>query len=213
MRPARRHHPLHHPVALAAAAVVALVGTYLVAIRRPVPQAELDLTKTINDAPDVVAHTLWPVMQLGSVWGPIVVALAVLAFVRDKLLAATVVLTGIVTWFAAKGVKEIVDRGRPRAYLPEIIVREGRGTGLGYISGHSAVAAATAVVAATALPPKARPAIALVALAVGIARIVYGVHLPADVIGGWSFGILMGLGGVEISEQIRARRAPAGTRD
>lgn len=213
MRPARRHHPLHHPVALATAAVVGLVGSYLVAIRRPVPQAELDLTKTINDAPDVVAHTLWPVMQLGSVWGPIVVALAVLAFVRDKLLAATVVVTGIVTWFAAKGVKEIVDRGRPRAYLPEIIVREGRGTGLGYISGHSAVAAATAVVAATALPPKARPVLALIALAVGVARIVYGVHLPADVIGGWSFGILMGLGGVEISEQIRARRAPAGTRD
>lgn len=213
MRPARRHHPLHHPAALAAAAVVGLVGSYLVAIRRPVPQAELDLTRTINDAPDALAHALWPVMQLGSVFGPVVVALAVLAFVRDKLLAATVFVTGIVTWFAAKGVKEIVDRGRPRAYIPDIVVREGRGTGLGYISGHSAVAAATAVVAATALPPKARPVLALVALGVGMARIVYGVHLPADVIGGWSFGILMGLGGVEISEQIRARRGPAAERD
>jgi membrane-associated phospholipid phosphatase len=111
-------------------------------------------------------------------------------------------ITGIVTWFAAKGVKDFVDRGRPRAYIPDIVVREGRGTGLGYVSGHSAVAAG-------ALPPKARPVLAVVALAVGIARIVYGVHLPADVIGGWSFGILMGLGGVEISEQIRARRGDA----
>lgn len=210
MKPARRHHPFHHPVAIAAAAVVGLVGSYLVAIRRPVPRAELDLTRTINDAPDAVAHALWPVMQLGSVWGPMVVALAVLVFVRDKLLAATVLVTGIVTWFAAKGIKQIVERGRPRAYIPDIVVREGRGTGLGYISGHSAVAAATAVVAATALPPKARPVIAVIALAVGIARIVYGVHLPADVVGGWSFGILMGLGGVEISEHIRARRTPTG---
>lgn len=189
-------------------AVIGLAGSWLVAVRRPVPRAELDLTTTINDAPAAVAHTLWPVTQLGSVWGPVVVALAVLAFLRDKLLAATVLVTGIITWFAAKGVKEIVTRGRPRAYIPDIVVREGRGTGLGYISGHSAVAAATAVVAATALPPKARPVLALVALAVGVARIVYGVHLPADVVGGWSFGILMGLGGVEVSEQIRARRGP-----
>jgi glycosyltransferase 2 family protein len=206
MRPAGRHHPLHHPVALAAGAVVGLVGSYLIAIRRPVMQSELDLTTKINQAPDAVAHTLWPVMQLGSVWGPVVVAVAILAFVRDKLLAATVLVTGIVTWFAAKGAKDIVERGRPRAYLPDIVVREGRGTGLGYISGHSAVAAAAAIVAATAVPRKARPVLGILAVAVGMARIVYGVHLPADVIGGWSFGVLMGLGGVEISEQIRHRR-------
>ena len=124
MRPARRHHPLHHPAALAAAAVVGLVGSYLVAIRRPVPQAELDLTRTINDAPDALAHALWPVMQLGSVFGPVVVALAVLAFVRDKLLAATVfvkqhaaidVLAGLLTGaIAYVFVYVIVGRRRDR---------------------------------------------------------------------------------------------------
>jgi undecaprenyl-diphosphatase len=188
---------------------VALVGSYLVAIRRPLPRRELDITSTINDVPDAVATGLWPIMQLGSAWGPAVVAVAVLAFLRDRLLAATIFVTGMVTWFSAKGVKQLVERGRPPAYIPDIVVREGQGTGLGYISGHSAVAAAVAVVTATALPRRARPAAAGIAALVGVARIVHGVHLPADVIGGWAFGTLTGLGGTWVMTQLRARRADA----
>jgi hypothetical protein len=50
---------------------------------------------------------------------------------RDWLLAGATVLTGFVAWFAAKGVKEVFERGRPLRYLPEIVVREGRAPGSG----------------------------------------------------------------------------------
>jgi membrane-associated phospholipid phosphatase len=40
---------------------------------------------------------------------------------------------------------------------------------------------------------------------VGMARIVHGVHLPADIVGGWSFGVLLGLGGLAVADALRSR--------
>ena len=112
------------------------------------------------------------------------------------MLSAAVVITGLVTWFAAKGVKQLVERGRPLAYLRDVVVREGDGSGLGFISGHSAVAASAAIMAMVVIPRRWRPVAAAIAGLVGVARIVHGVHLPADVVGGWSVGVLLGLGGL-----------------
>jgi undecaprenyl-diphosphatase len=197
-----------HPWRITIGATAVLAGASAVASQRPLPQHELDLTVWLNHAPDWVATALYPVMQLGTIIAPVAVALVVLTWRRDWWTALASVLGGVVTWFAAKGVKEIVQRGRPLQYLPEIHVREGSGTGLGFISGHSAVAACTALVAMTVLPRRVRPLLVLLALLVGVARIVHGVHLPADVIGGWAFGVLVGLGVVELLGRVRHRVQP-----
>ena len=44
-----------------------------------------------------------------------------------------------------------------------------------------------------ALPVRIRPVAAAIAGLVGLARIAYGLHLPADVVGGWSLGVLVGV--------------------
>jgi undecaprenyl-diphosphatase len=182
------------------------MSSYVVAVQRPVPSWELRLTERINDVPDWVGSALYPVMQMGTFAGPIIVAVLIAIFRRDLVLSVAVVLTGLVTWFAAKGVKKMVERGRPLTYLPDIVVREGDGTGIGYISGHSAVAASAAIMAMVALPRRWRPLAAVTAVLVGIARIVHGVHLPADVVGGWSFGVLLGLAGLWVAGSIPSRR-------
>ncbi len=185
---------LKAPGILAGIAGAGLGASYVVATRDPIPEWELRLTEWINDAPDSLATVLYPVMQAGTLGGPIVVAVSIAVFKRDWLLSGATVLAGLVAWFGAKGVKRIVQRDRPLTYLPEIIVREGNGTGLGYVSGHSAVAATAAIMAMAALPRRWRPFLAVVVVLVGLARIVHGVHLPADVVGGWSFGVLVALG-------------------
>lgn len=192
-----------HPWRIAAAAVAGLAVSGLVALQRPVPQWELDLTVWINGAPDWVAHALYPVMQLGTVAAPIAFAVVMVLWRRDWWTAAATVVAGVVTWFAAKGVKQLVERGRPLSYLPDIDVREGSGTGLGFISGHSAVAACTALIAMTVVPRRWRPLFVVLAVLVGVGRIVHGVHLPADVVGGWSFGVLVGLATVEVMGRLR----------
>ena len=200
-RAGNRLRSLRRPGVIAATAVTGLVTSYAVSIQDPVPAWELDLTEWINGAPDVVAQLLYPIMQLGTLGGPILVAAAVGIFCRDRWLSAATVLAGVVTWFGAKWVKTLVDRGRPGAYLPEINIREGDGDGLGYISGHSAVAACAAVMAMTAVPARWRPALAAVAGLVGLACVVHGVHLPADVVGGWSFGTLVALSALAVLDR------------
>lgn len=201
-----RLYSFRRPGVIAATAVTGLVASYAVAVQDPIPAWELDLTEWINGAPDVVAQMLYPIMQLGTLGGPIVVAAAVGFFRRDWWLSAATVSAGVITWFGAKGVKELVDRGRPGAYLFEINIREGEGTGLGYISGHSAVAACAAVMAMTVVPARWRLALAVTAGLVGIARVVHGVHLPADLVGGWSFGTLVALGALAVLDRIEPTR-------
>jgi membrane-associated phospholipid phosphatase len=46
---------------------------------------------------------------------------------------------------------------------------------------------------------------------VGLGRIVHGVHLPADVTGGWAFGVLVGLGTIELFERLRTTVTGSGT--
>jgi undecaprenyl-diphosphatase len=193
---------LQRPGFVAAGAGAALVASYVVARELPVPQWELTLTEWINDVPGALATVLYPVMQAGTLGGPIAVAVAIAVFRRDWLLSGATVVAGLVAWFGAKGVKRVVERDRPLTYLPEVVIREGDGTGLGYVSGHSAVAASAAIMAMAALPRRWRPLPAIVAVLVGVARIVHGVHLPADVIGGWSFGVLIGLGALGVVDVI-----------
>jgi len=185
---------LEHPRAIAITAGLGFLASAAVASGDQVARWELDLTRWLNDAPQWVADALYPVMQLGTLMAPLIVAVIVLVLRRDWPLAVATVVAGLIAWFGAKGVKRVVARGRPLEFLPDIHVREGAGTGLGFISGHSAVAAASAVMLMVALPPRWRPVAAALVVLVGIARIVFGVHLPADVVGGWSFGVLVALG-------------------
>jgi len=194
-----------HPGRIAIGAGATLMVSGVIAMQSPLPQWELDLTMWLNGAPDWVASVLYPVMQLGTVLAPLLLAVVVLVWKRDAWTAAAAVIGGLATWFAAKGVKQLVERGRPLQYLPDIDVREGSGTGLGFISGHSAVAACTALIAMTVLPRRARPALVLLAVLVGVGRIVHGVHLPLDVVGGWAFGVLVGLATIEVLGRMRDR--------
>jgi undecaprenyl-diphosphatase len=200
---------LAHPGVVAVVALVGLVVTWGVAVGEPPPAWELRLTERVADGPEWVADALYPVMQLGTLAGPLIVAVAVVVRRRDRWLAGATVLVGLVAWSGAKVVKRVVDRDRPRTYLPDIAVREGDGTGLGFLSGHSAVAMSTAVMAMVALPRAWRPVAALLAVLVGVARVVSGVHLPADVVGGWCFGTLVALGGLallDVVEGVSRRR-------
>ena len=197
---------------MATTAAVGLAASWILAHQDPVPDWELDLTDWINSVPDAVAVVLWPVMQFGTLGGPIVVGLLIAIVGHDRLLGGATAVAGAVTWFAAKGVKEVVGRGRPLEYLTEIQVREGEGTGLGFVSGHAAVAATTALMAMAVLPGRWRWTAGAAAFLVGVARIVPGVHLPADVVGGWSLGTLIGLAALGVVDAVHGTAASAHAR-
>jgi membrane-associated phospholipid phosphatase len=206
----RPHSPLYwrtHLAILAGAALVFFLA-YLEASRHAVPVWELDATDEINEAPAWIAHALWPIMQLGTVWAPIVIGIVVAAVYGPRR-GAAVVISGLSAWFLTKFVKHLVERGRPLAYLPNINVREGSGGGLGFVSGHTAVAFAVATALLPILPPKGRVVAYSLATMVGLARIVYGAHLVVDVIGGAALGIMCGCV-VDLLFKVVPSRHPSG---
>jgi membrane-associated phospholipid phosphatase len=198
-----RSRTLAHPgtVAVAAAAVSAVA--WVIAARRPIASDEVEVFRRFNAAPEWVAHGVWPVMQLGTLWAPIVAALVIGVWRRDRLLAMCMAGAGTITWIGTRVLKEIADRGRPAAYLDDVVLRDGWARGLGFPSGHSAMAAMIATVAVAAIPRRWRGVLVAVAAIVGIARLVHGVHLPVDLLGGWAFGVLVGVGALAVYDRAR----------
>ena len=84
-------------------------------------------------------------------------------------------------------------------------------------SGHAAAAAAFATGVGLEMPALAAPVGAL-AVAVGVARVVNGVHYPFDIAGGWVFGVGVGMLTLQVvaAAPVRARgrgaARPRGTR-
>jgi glycosyltransferase 2 family protein len=152
---------------------------------------EGDLTLWFNGAAEWVADGLWPIMQLGSLWGPVVVG-AVAAYFYGWRRGVAVVASGFLAWTLAKVVKDFVGRGRPIVFLPDIDLRGDASEGFGFVSGHSSVAFAVATVLLPVLPRWGRVVAYGAATTVGLSRIVYGLHLPLDVVGGACLGIMCG---------------------
>lgn len=151
--------------------------------------------ETINQLPDGLNVIVSPVMQLGDFLAIPILALGVLLVTRRQRLAIELALSATVAWLLARFVKAIVERGRPGDLLTELTLRGHRESGYGFVSGHSAVAAALATVAASYLPSRGKVVVIALAVAVALGRIYVGAHLPLDVIGGaamgWAIGTLV----------------------
>jgi glycosyltransferase 2 family protein len=181
-------------------AIVAALGVVLVALSwllierasHRVPSWERSLFVRINELPDGLRYVLWPVMQLGNFWIWAIAAPILFAVYRRPAPAVTVAVACVLAWLVAKPVKSFVGRGRPIDVLTHATVRESGIHGLGFVSGHSAVAAAFAAGLSPWLP---RPLIVVawvMVAGVGIARMFFGAHLPLDVAGGVGVGLICG---------------------
>lgn len=185
--------PAKRDCVLSIGSLAVFVGGAL-AVRRPsVTRAELRCFQVVNGLSHRGYHAIWPPMQLGSVGGPLAVG-AVAALRGRRNLGLRTAAVGTFTWVAARAVKPAVRRGRPAVAVSAARVLGQEQAGLGYPSGHAAVAAATAAVVVPHLPRRwRRPAWAL-ALAVGPMRTYVGAHLPLDVVGGIALGTAIGTG-------------------
>jgi len=150
---------------------------------------ETNLFRLINDLalPGWTRWPVWGVMQLGVIGAVPLVAVLALATRRIRL-AAYAALAGGTIYLVAKLVKEFVQRGRPQTLLDNVYIFDVPDRGLGYVSGHSAVAVALATVASPFLGRRARRVAWVLAALVCVARIYVGSHLPFDVLGGAALG-------------------------
>lgn len=186
----RRH--ARHVAEIAGGIAVLGMGTLLLAERRDVvPDWEQRVFEAINGLPEALRPVLYVEMQLGAFWAIPVVAGAMFATGRRRG-ALTAAAAGLAAWGAAKAVKAVIQRGRPAELLVDPHVREANITGLGFISGHTAVAFALATAVTPYLKGGWRIVPITLASLVGLSRIYIGAHLPLDVVGGVGVGVACG---------------------
>jgi undecaprenyl-diphosphatase len=162
---------------------------------RGIGPAERRVFERFNGGPAWVSFVLWLPMQLGSLWGPFVVAGVSVRRGRDRRESVGAVVAGVLSWQLAKAVKARVGRGRPADLLDGVAQMPGTpGEGLGFVSGHSAVAAASFAVVSPRLTKAERAAAAAMVAVIGSARMQVSAHLPLDVVGGAALGYSIGWG-------------------
>jgi membrane-associated phospholipid phosphatase len=178
------------------AAAVVVGAALLVVSALPVEagrvgDSEVAVFRVLNATTVLPFLVVWPFMQMGNLAAVPVVA-GVAAFLRRWRLVAAALIAGVGVWVLAKVVKGIVPRGRPDALLDDVVIRGDAALGRGFVSGHAAVVVALVVVAWPWLGRRGRIACAALAVAVCLARVHVGAHLPLDVVGGAGLGLAVG---------------------
>ncbi len=192
---ARRRKVQRNQVDLVRAALgLAVFGIgFLIAQRGELPVLEHDLFRIVNDLPENVFPMVWAVMQLGNMVAVPAVA-AVAALTGRFRMARDMLTSGLLAYVAADLVKSVVGRERP-AGLVDANLLDGDVSGIGFVSGHAAVAAALATAAVPYLSRRGRRVAWALALTVAMARVYVGAHLPLDVLCGaavgWAIGALV----------------------
>ena len=190
------------------AGMATLVATAGAVHRDRVGACEARTFRAVNGLPDALYPPAWIVMQLGA-FGAVPASAAAAWRAGDGELAARLLLGGTGAWALAKLVKQVVRRPRPADLLPGIRGRGRDAAGLGYLSGHAAVAAALGAAALPRLGPAGR-ALTLTAIPlVGLTRLYVGAHLPLDIAGGAALGLAAdAAAGLVLARTVRTLRKP-----
>ena len=177
-----------HDLWMAVGALLVLVGLCWLATAG-VSSAEERIFGFFNEQPDWLEQLLWGPMQLGSLFGPLLVAVVAWLVWRDWRPAVGALVAGVVAWQLAKTVKGIIERGRPHSELVDMVRRGGTPTeGLGFVSGHAAGRVPLATVVSPYVRREWRWAPFALAAVVAAARVHVGAHFPLDVVGGAALG-------------------------
>jgi membrane-associated phospholipid phosphatase len=175
-------------IAAICALVVVVVSLLLLGRIDRVPDAERAVFRAVNGMPSALNAFVTPPMFLGTL-AAVPIYMVVCGLFRKFRMGFVVGIAGLAAYLLARLGKFAIGRGRPGEILAEVHLRDVDVSGLGFPSGHAAVAAAVAVAALPYLPPRWRWPALLFPAFMAFARVYVGAHLPLDVVSGAAIGV------------------------
>jgi membrane-associated phospholipid phosphatase len=139
-----------------------------------------------------------------------IVLAALFAVAAGKPPARVAVITAATVWTAdllAALLKTVFDRERPYEVIPQADPLLRWDISSSMPSGHASASAAAAVILGYLLGRRWGWAVALLAVAVGFARVYIGVHYPADVLAGAAVGLGVALVAVALVRRFQSTSA------
>jgi undecaprenyl-diphosphatase len=173
--------------------VYALVGVVVFTLGTIIAESgagpiEVAIFRTFNELGNLFYRPMVAVSLFGTI-GMVFVASLFIALKKRYATATRILLTGLLAYGAAYGLKLLDFRARPGAVIEDANIRESASELLGYPSGHMAVATVLALSAYVYFPKKYHRYITILLLLVGVSRMYLGVHFPVDLLGGWAIGM------------------------
>ena len=153
-----------------------------------VPEAERSVFQAVNDLPGTINVAVAPPMFLGTL-AAVPLLMVVCGLFRKFRMGFVVGIAGLGAYLSARAGKHAIGRGRPGEIFDQVHLRDVDASGLGFPSGHAAVAAAVVVAALPYLPRRWRAPVLLFPVFMAFARVYVGAHLPLDVVSGAAIGV------------------------
>lgn len=177
-------------VAVTCGLVVLAISVGLLGRLDRVPELERAVFHAINGLPSSWNTMVAPPMFLGTL-ASVPFFMAVCGLFRKFRMGFVLGIAGLAAYLIARLGKHLIGRGRPGEVFDDLHLRDVDATGLGFPSGHAAVAAAIVVAALPYLPRRWRWPALLFPLFMAFARVYTGAHLPLDVVSGAAIGVVV----------------------
>jgi undecaprenyl-diphosphatase len=191
MTRARVERPLYC-LLLAAAGVVLVVVSAVIADNGRVSTPERAVFEAINGLPDILRWPMWVFQLPGLVGLPLVVAGVAVLFRKVRLAIAAVLAIPLKLYVEQPLIKDLVDRQRPGRTQDDPALRDVPASGESFPSGHAVVAFTLAVLLTPYLGRRWRIVVWTLATVNAVARIYLGAHNPLDVVAGAGAGLVIG---------------------
>ena len=178
-------------ISLACALAVLVVTLLMLGRIDRVPDLERSVFHAVNDLPGSLNVVVTPLMFLGTL-AAVPLFMVACGLFRKFRMGFVVGIAGLGAYLLARAGKVAIGRGRPGEIFEQVHLRDVDASGLGFPSGHAAVATAAVVAALPYLPRRWRWPVLLFPVFMAFARVYVGAHLPLDVVSGAAIGAAVG---------------------